>query len=421
MSKNLKLDQVAFYSKERIHSDDVSLENFVTVDNLLPNKGGLVMAGNMPPQGGSLPKYKKESILVGNIRPYLKKIWFADRDGGASADVLVFDVKPEYCPKYVYYAMFRDDFFAHMMRGKKGTKMPRGDKDQILDFLIPDNTITEQQKIAAVFAALDKKIELNIRINAELESMARTLYEYWFVQFDFSDKSGKPYKTSGGKMVWNAELKREIPEGWAVKKLVDWISTDKSGDWGNDEPKGDYTCKVTCIRGTDINGLNGTDFCNPPTRFILQKNSHKILNSHDLIIEISGGAPTQSTGRLGYVTDATLKRFENPLICSNFCKAISLKNKKHLYNFIYYWSMLYDNDIFFGQEGKTSGIKNLLFDSFVKSHWIVEPKSELIEEFYSFMQNIQKKKQAVLCESQVLMQIRDWLLPMLMNGQVKVN
>ena len=84
-------------------------------------------------------------------------------------------------------------------------------------------SLTEQQKIAAVLSALDSKIELNNRINAELEAMAKTLYDYWFVQFDFPNEAGKPYKTSGGKMVWNAELKREIPDGWEVEKLNDVV------------------------------------------------------------------------------------------------------------------------------------------------------------------------------------------------------
>ncbi len=94
------------------------------------------MAVNLPPQDGNMPSFQTENILVANIRPYLKKIWFADRPGGSSADVLVFDVKKGYHPKFVYYAMFRDDFFNHMMRGSIGTKMPRWDKRQILDYTI---------------------------------------------------------------------------------------------------------------------------------------------------------------------------------------------------------------------------------------------------------------------------------------------
>ena len=251
--------------------------------------------------------------------------------------------------------------------------------------------------------------------------MAKLLYDYWFIQFDFPNEKGKPYKSSGGKMVWSEELKREIPKGWEVEKMSEWIDSDKSGDWGKEEAEGNFTKEVTCIRGADINGLNGLAELKPPTRFILEKNSFKILNSHDLIVEISGGSPTQSTGRLAYITDATIKRFENPLICSNFCKPISMKNKKLLYNFAYYWNSLYDNGVFFGYEGKTSGIKNLLFDSFVNSFNTFVPEEKIINKFYDFMENIQSKKQTALAENQKLAELRDWLLPMLMNGQVKVK
>jgi len=140
-----------------------------------------------------------------------------------------------------------------------------------------------------------------------------------------------------------------------------------------------------------------------------------------LIIEISGGSPTQSTGRLAFITDATIKRFEYPLICSNFCKPISIRNKKLLYNFVYYWNSLYDNGIFFGYEGKTSGIKNLLLDSFLSSYSTVIPDEKVVNQFYDIMESIQEKKQTALAENQQLSSLRDWLLPMLMNGQVKVG
>ena len=222
-------------------------------------------------------------------------------------------------------------------------------------------------------------------------------------------------------MVWNEELKREIPEGWEVVKMAEWIEANKSGDWGKEELEGNFTKKVTCIRGADINGLNGLAELKPPVRYILEKNSTKILNSHDLIIEISGGSPVQSTGRIAFITDATIKRFENPLIWSNFCKPISIKNKKLLYNFVYYWKNLYDAGIFFGHEGKTSGIKNLLFDSFVSSYYTVVPDDKIVDQFYNIMENIQEKKQTTLAENQQLSALRDWLLPMLMNGQVNVG
>jgi len=335
----------------------------------------------------------------------------------ACCNIVVDEQKANY--RYVYY--FLKTQYSQLRRLSSGIRNNLNSNDiKEFEIRLPDS-LEKQKQIASVLFPLDSKIEINNRINVELEAMAKTLYDYWFVQFDFPDKNGKPYKTNGGKMVWNVELKREIPEGWEVVKMADWIVAYKSGDWGKEELEGNFTKKVTCIRGADINGLNGLAELKPPVRYILEKNSSKILNSHDLIIEISGGSPVQSTGRIAFITDATIRRFENPLICSNFCKPISIKNKKLLYNFVYYWKSLYDAGIFFGYEGKTSGIKNLLFDSFVNSYYTVVPDDKIVDQFYDIMENIQEKKQTTLAENQQLASLRDWLLPMLMNGQVTVS
>ena len=192
MNSQLTLNKAAFYSEDRINGSKLSRECFVTTDSMLQNKFGITTTPVLPK--GSLIAFSKGDVLVGNIRPYLKKIWYADRNGGCSPDVLVLKAKPGIDPKYLYYSLFRDDFFSHMMKGSKGTKMPRGDKNQILRFHIPEIDFNNQQQIAAVLSAFDSKINLNSSMNAELEAMAKTLYNYWFVQFDFPDKKGKPYK-----------------------------------------------------------------------------------------------------------------------------------------------------------------------------------------------------------------------------------
>lgn len=279
----------------------------------------------------------------------------------------------------------------------------------------------EQVSIATVLRSLDKKIELNKRINNELEAMVKTLYDYWFVQFDFPDTDGKPYKTSGGKMVYNESFDREVPAEWNVNFLSDWIKADKTGDWGKEAQEGNYTLQVDCIRGADINGINGSGKVATPNRFILKKNEHKLLSPFDFVIEISGGSPTQSTGRLSGITKEVLERFEHPVICSNFCKAISLKNISYFYNFTYMWQWIYDHEILFGWEGKTSGIKNLLFDSFVTKYSVAMPPEDLAKKFYDFVSPLQSKKQTLLKENSELEALRDWLLPMLMNGQVTVK
>ncbi|WP_078770134.1 restriction endonuclease subunit S [Elizabethkingia meningoseptica] len=287
-----------------------------------------------------------------------------------------------------------------------------------IDILKPD--LSTQQKIASVLSALDDKIELNNNINIELEQMAKTIYDYWFVQFDFPNEDGKPYKSSGGKMVYNEVLKREIPTKWEISVFNNWIENTKTGDWGKDKIEGNYTERVYCIRGADINGLNGKGEVKAPERFILKNNLSKKLQPNDFIIEISGGSPTQSTARIALLTKESFERFDTNVVCSNFCKAITLKDETYVYNFQQEWQRLYDAGIFFGYEGKTSGIKNFLFESFMDSYFVVEPPKELVLKFNSFAKEIERKRQLNLKQNQELSNLRDWLLPMLMNGQVKV-
>ena len=286
---------------------------------------------------------------------------------------------------------------------------------------LPIKISDDCNKISKILDNIDQKIQTNNQINQELEAMAKTLYDYWFVQFDFPDQNGKPYKSSGGKMVYHPELKREIPEGWGMTTFSSWISDNKTGDWGKETSQGNYTLEVDCIRGADINGLSGNGKTDMPTRFILEKNKNKLLTDFDIVIEISGGSPTQSTGRIVGISENVLNRFDLPLICSNFCKAVSLKEQETFYNFVYEWKNLYDNGVLFSWEGKTSGIKNLLFDSFVTNYHIAQPPIDLMKQFFDYASSVDKKTQLLLKQNQELTQLRDWLLPMLMNGQVKVE
>lgn len=322
---------------------------------------------------------------------------------------------------YLYY-FFKSDLFQKTI---KYNNIGAVQKALTIDFLktvkITLPSLDNQRKLVSVLKSIDKKIQTNNQIIQELETMAKTLYDYWFVQFDFPDQNGKPYKSSGGKMVYNPELKREIPEGWGVTTFSSWISDNKTGDWGKETSQGNYTLEVDCIRGADINGLSGNGKTDMPTRFILEKNKNKLLTDFDIVIEISGGSPTQSTGRIVGISENVLNRFDLPLICSNFCKAVSLKEQETFYNFVYEWKNLYDNGVLFSWEGKTSGIKNLLFDSFVTNYHIAQPPIDLMEQFFDYASSVDRKIQLLLKQNQELTQLRDWLLPMLMNGQVKVE
>ena len=215
-----KLSSIADYVTDKISSNDIALRKYVTTDCILQNKKGREIATNLPPQSCCLTRYQRGDVLIANIRPYLKKVWFADIDGGASSDVLVFRAKEGHSPSFLYAVLLQDSFFDYVMQGAKGSKMPRGDKEQILRYEMPTLSCSEES-IGTFFLNLDQKIRLNEQINQNLEAMAKQLYDYWFVQFDFPNEEGKPYKSSGGEMLWNDKLKRNIPVGWHCGNLFE--------------------------------------------------------------------------------------------------------------------------------------------------------------------------------------------------------
>ena len=213
--QSMKLNDIAEFVTDKISSSSISLDRYVTTDSLLQNRRGREIAQNLPPVPCALTHYKQGDVLVANIRPYLKKVWYADSEGGCSSDVLVFRAKNGHCPPFLYTVLMQDAFFDYAMSGAKGSKMPRGDKDQIMRYELPTFTPMEEENIGNMMVDIMSKININRRINDNLEAMAKQLYDYWFVQFDFPNEEGKPYKSSGGAMVWNEKLKRDIPQGWS--------------------------------------------------------------------------------------------------------------------------------------------------------------------------------------------------------------
>ena len=220
----MKLSEIATFVEDKISSNSISLADYVTTDSLLPNKEGKALATNLPPVICSLTHFRKGDVLVANIRPYLKKVWLADKEGGCSSDVLVFRVKEGNKSSFLYAIMLQDRFFDYAMKGTKGSKMPRGDKDHIMKYELPTFSPQEQENIGNLVISITNKLWLNRSINHNLEAMAKQLYDYWFVQFDFPNEKGKSYKSSGGGMVWNEKLHREIPHDWDVVNLSEYLN-----------------------------------------------------------------------------------------------------------------------------------------------------------------------------------------------------
>ncbi|HAP3296142.1 TPA: restriction endonuclease subunit S [Enterococcus faecalis] len=213
-----KLSELAFYSTEKIEIDKVDESNYISTENILPNKSGICLADKLP-QIKKVNAYKNGDILISNIRPYFKKIWFANRDGGHSADVLNFRAKEGVSNRFLYALLFQDSFFNQMVLSSKGTKMPRGDKNAIMNLEFEVPSYSKQEKISDILFYFQDKIELNNQIISNLEELASTLFKRWFVDFEFPDENGNPYKSSGGKMD-DSEF-GEIPECFQVKKLSD--------------------------------------------------------------------------------------------------------------------------------------------------------------------------------------------------------
>jgi type I restriction enzyme S subunit len=281
-----------------------------------------------------------------------------------------------------------------------------------MPILLPE--IEEQKQIGKLFSNIDRKIEINRSLNHNLEAMAKQLYDYWFVQFDFPDENGKPYKSSGGKMKYCEELQIEMPDGWNVCRLSEFVSKNNTGDWGTDNPS-ENSIEIGCIRGADIIKLN-----NLPKRYIKSSNRAKLLSVWDVVIEVSGGSPIQATGRSAFITSGVIERNGGKITCSNFCHAFSFKDYKESAYFFYIWKMFYDNGIMFNYEGKTSGIKNFMTETFLANKWVKAPKG-LIYKFFDTIKSIYAKIDANITESNALIKQRDELLLLLMNGQATVN
>lgn len=162
-----KLSDICFYAKGKVNVSGLTDADYISTENMLPNKGGITTASSLP-STIQTQAYKKDDVLVSNIRPYFKKIWFADFDGGCSNDVLVFRAKEGTDARFLYYVLADDAFFDYSTATSKGTKMPRGDKTAIMQYEVPHFNVPIQKKIAGILADIDDKIALNSNINKNL-------------------------------------------------------------------------------------------------------------------------------------------------------------------------------------------------------------------------------------------------------------
>ena len=420
--KKYKLGDIADFNKRALNKSDsikeiIYLDTSSITENVISDTVTLHVV-DAPSRAQR--KVEHCTIIYSTVRPRLKHYGILKNPNSnliVSTGFVTIDIKEEYkgCidPRYLYLLLTQPSITEYIgnIADTAVSAYPSINPSDIsaLSFNFPEFHI--QNRIADVWENYDRKIALNRAINDNLEAMAKQLYDYWFVQFDFPNEEGKPYKSSGGKMVWSNELQINIPHNWVICRLNDYIDKNNTGDWGNDTPSNN-SIEVGCIRGADILKLN-----NLPRRYIKKNNIAKLLSDWDMVIEVSGGSPTQATGRSALITPGTIKRNGGKITCSNFCHAFSFKSYKYSAFFFFAWKMFYVNDIMFNYEGKTSGIKNFMTETFLANKWVM-PKQELVDRFFEQIRSIYSQIDANIAENNHLTKQRDDLLPLLMNGQV---
>ena len=182
----IELFNICEYVQERIKVDFLTKYNYISTDNMLPNRGGIDFANSLP-HVVTVKKFCQGDVLISNIRPYFKKIWYAKFDGGCSNDILVIRAKNKVLSEFLYYILSSDNFFEYSMATSKGTKMPRGDKSAIMNYLVPLVDINVQYKITNILSILDKKIYINKLINNNLQQQAQAIYQQMFIDNASSD------------------------------------------------------------------------------------------------------------------------------------------------------------------------------------------------------------------------------------------
>lgn len=294
----------------------------------------------------------------------------------------------------LYFLQWRKGYLLQLASaGATRNALTKGMIEQ-LEINLP--SMNEQKKIVAILDSIQQKIQLNQKINDNLQQQAQALFKEWFI--DNPDAAS-----------------------WKESTFSDLIEKTISGDWGKDTPSGNNTEMVYCIRGADIPEVRAGNKGKMPTRYILPKNyAAKQLVDGDIVVEISGGSPTQSTGRAAAVSTALLDRYDKGMVCTNFCKALKPIAGYSMYVY-HYWLHLYDMGVFFSYENGTTGIKNLDISGFIETEPIVIAPANLVEKFDAFCQSVFSKVYANGLENEQLALVRDTLLPKLMTGEIDIS
>lgn len=378
--KSIKLSDVCYFSSDKIEVSNLSLDNYVSTENMLSNKSGICRAANLPNTPLTVA-FNFGDILLSNIRPYFKKIWLANFNGGCSNDVLVLKAKESIDTKFLYYILSDNKFFDYDTANSKGTKMPRGDKAAIMNYEFSLPPLDIQKKIAGVFGALDDKIELNNKINDNLEQQAQALFKSWFVDFE-------PF---GGTM----------PDDWKVGNLLDiadylnGLAMQKFRPAENE--KGLPVLKIKELR---------QGFCDSNSELCsLNVKNEYIVNDGDVIFSWSGSLLVDfwCGGKCG------LNQHLFKVTSKNFDKW-----------FYFLWTKHYLEHFAFIAADKATTMGHIKREELEKAKVII-PSSECYQKMKQIMTPIYNLLISNRVENTRLSALRDALLPKLMSGEIDVS
>lgn len=376
-----KLSDICSFRKGKVEVENLNAKNYISTENMLPNKCGITEASSLPTVSLT-QEYNSGDVLVSNIRPYFKKIWQAEYDGGCSNDVLVFVPKPNTDKDFLYYVLADDDFFTYSMATSKGTKMPRGDKTSIMQYEVPLIDLQVQKKIASVLKALDERIKLNNEINNNLEQQAEAIFQSILSNAITTVNLGEIADVKGGK---------RLPKG------VNLI------DIPNAHPY---------IRVRDLN--NALFASLTPNYAYVDKETQKsisryIVSTGDVLISIVG------TIGLTAIVDSTLDKAN---LTENCVKVTNLKHITPEYLLLYLRSQLGREAIAKGTVGAVQQklpIKNI--QAIPIPLLSEKDKNALFCTLDSIFAGISNN----VIQSAKLASLRDTLLPRLMSGELDVS
>lgn len=375
-----KLSDICGYVKGKVDISKLALCTYISTENMLSNKAGIIESSALP-NIKQTQIYRAGDVLVSNIRPYFKKIWYATYDGGCSNDVLVFRAKNGVSKRFLYYVLADDNFFSYSMLNSKGTKMPRGDKKAIMEYKVPKFSYEEQVKIAKILGDLDDKVAVNKEINRNLSEQAQAYFEELFIQ-NASVEWKEGTLSDVGSIVAGGTPSKSNQEYYTDNGIA-WIT-----------PKDLSVDKAVFVSHGE----------NDITELGLQKSSATMMPAGTVLF--SSRAP------IGYIAIAANE------VCTNQGFKSVVPNDNVGTSYVYYLLKQLLPTI----ENMASGSTfKEISGSAMKIVPTVIPDDETLKRFSDFCDPIMKQIQKNEQESKRLVELRATLLPKLMSGKIDVS